>query len=281
MAVPTLAIKLALVDFSEDVEGHSCMLLGAPLRLNYFSLIGCDICVREVSIVGAKVKYQIWILSSAFMHSFELHLKGTKCVIMVIDWSKPTDFHDIGSFMGALSRANGNPSMPILLLSINADRNNSENWITDIGVYDLVRLSCVENGLDFNQVHLLNVHMPSDFDYTQILRWLAVNILLDKRKLGDEVEIPTPLSTLGGLSKITPRSVSPNMFNSPHTNAFICVSDRKRGLADDLAGWVLCEKCRRFLCHDCYEFFASKDYISCPGSAFGPWHRISPLVAKA
>ncbi|UCG00329.1 MAG: GTP-binding protein [Candidatus Heimdallarchaeota archaeon] len=154
--------------------------IGNGFKAQYFLTVGADFAMRDDSINGFPVRYQIWDLAGQdrFDGVREAYYKGCVGGLLVYDITRPDSFYNTPKWINELWTNNGRGRVPIVVvankmdLSAIADNPISRNqgWAFTNNLSNLTEA-------DGFQCHFIETSAKTEVNIAEAFSLLGVNIL--------------------------------------------------------------------------------------------------------
>jgi small GTP-binding protein len=152
--------------------------LGNGFPIQYLPTLGADFSVKNETILGEKVNFQIWDLAgqSVFETIRKMYYQGARGAFIVCDVSNPKSVMNIYNWMDELWRYNGQGPIPFVILGNKIDLRYTRNCILDQTLKDIARgITITGESLRF-KVTYLPTSAKTGENITEAFRQLGMQV---------------------------------------------------------------------------------------------------------
>ncbi|MFX0206511.1 MAG: Rab family GTPase [Candidatus Hodarchaeota archaeon] len=161
--------------------------LGSKFKAEYLLTVGADFAMRDDSINGLPVRYQIWDLAGQdrFNSVREAYYNGCVGALLVYDITRPESFYNMPKWINELWTNNKRGRVPIIVVANKIDLSNGINSTVsrDQGWSFANNLSALTE-LDGFQCHFIETSARTGVNINQAFALLGANIMKFIEKYG-------------------------------------------------------------------------------------------------
>ncbi|MFW9902792.1 MAG: Rab family GTPase [Candidatus Thorarchaeota archaeon] len=132
--------------------------LGHGFPVQYLPTLGADFSVKNETICGKKISFQIWDLAGqpVFETIRKMYYRGARGAFIVCDVSNPESVMNIHNWVDELWRNNGNGPIPFVILGNKIDlRHTGENCFSDQTLQGIAKgITTTRDSLQFDVTYL-------------------------------------------------------------------------------------------------------------------------------